>query len=265
MKKMWKKEKEQKSTPAPEVDVATLEVVEKIHNEFATASEKLYNEAISLIQKMGVPNEDKIERLKKLGFIQSNEVTGSEKVIAKKKEAETLKNVITYFHDRYPLYKFITEDSILKICKKYDLIYGEAAKYIGFVPEKNLKEMESFEVDPEDMLYHNTTQWRDSTYTYAQGIDNTKRALIMSTGKQPSDTAVIKHFNETYAPETKFNIVAPKEDFNISSREEIKNHKIVAKPIPDPVVLFPVNKGYLIITAWGPEASDPLVVNEKSN
>jgi len=34
---------------------------------------------------------------------------------------------------------------------------------------------------------------------------------------------------------------------------------------PDPVVLYPVEKGYIIVTAWGDEASDPLVANEQMN
>jgi len=35
--------------------------------------------------------------------------------------------------------------------------------------------------------------------------------------------------------------------------------------LADPVVLQPVKGGYLIITAWGDEASDELVVNQKFN
>lgn len=34
---------------------------------------------------------------------------------------------------------------------------------------------------------------------------------------------------------------------------------------PDPVVLKPIKGGYLILTAWGDEASDELVVNQKFN
>ena len=35
--------------------------------------------------------------------------------------------------------------------------------------------------------------------------------------------------------------------------------------ILDPVVLQPVMGGYMILAAWGDEASDPLVVNEQNN
>lgn len=35
--------------------------------------------------------------------------------------------------------------------------------------------------------------------------------------------------------------------------------------VPDPVVLQPVKGGFLIVCAWGEEASDEIVVNEKMN
>ena len=50
---------------------------------------------------------------------------------------------------------------------------------------------------------------------------------------------------------------------------ELKDFKLSKIEIPDPVVLQPVNfkgeKYYLIVTAWGDEASDELVVNETLN
>jgi len=50
---------------------------------------------------------------------------------------------------------------------------------------------------------------------------------------------------------------------------KVKDFKISKIEIPDPVVLKPVyyggQKHYLIVTAWGLEASDELVVNEKMN
>lgn len=43
---------------------------------------------------------------------------------------------------------------------------------------------------------------------------------------------------------------------------EKKGYQIVAK---DPIILQPVIGGYLIVTAWGDEAGDNLVVNEVKN
>jgi len=52
-------------------------------------------------------------------------------------------------------------------------------------------------------------------------------------------------------------------------KHEIKDFKISKIEIPDPVVLQPVlfenTKYYLILSAWGQEATDELVVNQKFN
>jgi len=53
---------------------------------------------------------------------------------------------------------------------------------------------------------------------------------------------------------------------DISGLELKEGYKLERKiEIPDPVVLQPVKGGYLILTAWGDEASDPLVMNEINN
>ena len=39
---------------------------------------------------------------------------------------------------------------MLKICQKYNLVYGAIDKYIGTVPDKNLKHIEEFKVAEED-------------------------------------------------------------------------------------------------------------------
>ena len=63
-------------------------------------------------------------------------------------------------------------------------------------------------------------------------------------------------------------IAAPLKDFNMTNAE-VKGFKISKIEIPDPIVLKPVifnnQKHYLIVTAWGLEASDELVVNQKFN
>ena len=70
----------------------------------------------------------------------------------------------------------------------------------------------------------------------------------------------------TEVSECGFEIVAPKKDFNTSNME-VKNYKLVE--IEDPIVLQPVyydsTKHYLIVTAWGTEASDELDFNVKNN
>jgi hypothetical protein len=47
--------------------------------------------------------------------------------------------------------------------------------------------------------------------------------------------------------------------------KQLQDYKIIKQAIPDPVVLKAVKDGYLILAAWGDEASDPIVVNEINN
>lgn len=62
-----------------------------------------------------------------------------------------------------------------------------------------------------------------------------------------------------------FKICAPKEDFDTRGYEVVDGYKLIY----DPIVLQPVSKdgieGYLIVTAWGDEATDEIVVNQINN
>lgn len=55
-------------------------------------------------------------------------------------------------------------------------------------------------------------------------------------------------------------ICAPVKDMETKGTRR-KGHRIY----DDPVVLQPVNGGYLVVTAWGNEASDENVINHNQN
>jgi len=67
-----------------------------------------------------------------------------------------------------------------------------------------------------------------------------------------------------YQKEISFSICAPMKDFNTKGMD-IRDRKLIARPVPDPVVLFPVNGGYLIVTAWGKESKDNQITHSKNN
>jgi len=226
------------------------DVITKVHTEFNTAGEKLYQKALAIINSAKLLNEDKVKRLVKMGFVRTKEVIQAEEILKKRSINEELVKRITYYREQYPLHKFITEQQVGGICQKYSLIYGKANQYTGFVPEKNLKIMEAFVLKEKDgMYYYSTGSWmsyNSAPISYEE----------YKTRK--------KETNDVYI-DTEFLIAAPAKDFNIPTKQHIVDHKIVDKPIPDPVVLAPVQGGYLIVTAWGEEASDPLVVNDINN
>jgi hypothetical protein len=138
------------------------EIVEEIHETFYTEVDRLLADA-KIANSLDTNKQDlidKCERLKSLGFTNTVEVKEAEKEILRlenlkrgNEEKKTLTEAINYFSFKYPNYKFITEESVRKICKKYNLVYGEISRYIGTVPDKNLKHIEGFKVLEDDECF----------------------------------------------------------------------------------------------------------------
>jgi hypothetical protein len=265
------------------------EIVEEIHQSFNTEVDKILD--FCKVRKSEDSEHqsllDKVARLEKLGFTNTTEVQSAQAEITRlatvKKENEDkqeLLDAVEYFMGKYP-YKFITESGVRKICDKYGLLYAPISKYIGTVPDKNLAEIENFKIDTEDEAYCNI----DVKYEYiprdsAGGIflgrhyreiksvvfgpnikgntlDISQRMMAEIDHIRPGESALV--------------IAAPIKDFEIKENENIVKGKIVSSKtvVKDPVVLRPViykNVAYfLVVTAWGLEASDELVANEKMN
>ena len=58
-------------------------------------------------------------------------------------------------------------------------------------------------------------------------------------------------------------ICAPADHFDLENYS-VRGTEVVAN-VKDPVVLYKVSGGYRIVTAWGPEASDPEILNPLNN
>jgi hypothetical protein len=247
------------------------EVIQEIHDTFYTEVDRLLEYA-----KIMRPEDttmqgliDKSARLKNLGFGKTKECIEADKEIARlneiKKRNESnkaLAKAISYFQHKYPLYKFITEDSVRKICAKYNLIYGPVDRYTGTVPEKNIQDMERFAIGQEDICcfkevrtIHGTSLMRRFS-SYDNMTSDHEKSYLSS-----------RNFLEV-CERCPLEIAAPASDFDTTGME-LKNFKLSPIEIPDPIVLQPVffegSKHYLIVTAWGLEASDEMIVNEKMN
>lgn len=249
----------------------TAEIIEEIHETFYTevnrllAEARIFNDVESDKQHL----IDKSDRLMSLGFTNTKEIQIAKKELKKlnkfkeeNKEKESLIEAINYFSFKYPNRKFITEESVIKICEKYGLVYGEVSRYKGVVPEANLKEIEAFRLKDEDRCYEKITTHKrafkrpETTYVGTGYIQKKRRA------RNPQNKSV-------EIREAPLEIAAPKKDFDLSGMV-IENYKLEKKmEIPDPIVLQPVFykgiKYYLILTAWGEEGYDELVFDEKKN
>lgn len=242
-------------------------VIERIHKEFYSEVDKLLETALKANSLDTDKQEliDKCIKLKKLGFVNTKEIKEAEIEIKRLeflKEENSYKidliESIKYFSFKYPNYKFITEESVSEICKKYGLIYGNISKYLGAVPDENLDKMENFLIQEKDECFLETEAY------HMYGSINNKKFVSFDDSKKEKNDRTFNYYFEKCPLE----IAAPIKDFDTKGMK-IENYNLSKVEIPDPIVLKPVffrdKKYFLIVTAWGLEASDEIVVNQKMN
>ncbi len=261
-------------------------IVEKIHRKFDTASEKLLTEAKAIVAAPVVLETEKIERLNKIGFNAAKPIGDAEKGFKKKEAAKEMIEAIEYYQVYYPSYKFIHEEQIQKICKKYKLLYGDGSNYLGDIPEKNLAEIEAFKLREED--YHEEELWgggwlNSMILRYSNPIPSPffyyspDSVLRSDTEKQETFKGIIPTIMEQQAKEEisvtetpkkqkpPFKICAPQKDFNMQGYEVKEGYKIVYDPIVIQPVKYKSILGGLIVSKWGLEGKDESLVNEIQN
>lgn len=262
------------------------EVLE-IHHEFEVASTKLLAEANLILKNSDNINKNKISRLNKLGFTKSEEVVSKTPIIKKAELSKYTINLIEYYKRNYPNNKFITEEQVKEICEKYSLVCGNVSRYTGFVPDTNLREIESFSLNKNDLpkyavveyinnsekIYqinkkHLTKKGREYILNDFFYLDSMEKVSFFFTTEAIKELN-IKPFNsyvQIVDNKNSLKICAPFKNMNIQGAGKISSYQINEKykdnPVPDPVVLQPVIGGYLILTAWGDEANDPIIKNQ---
>lgn len=269
------------------------EVVLKIHEEFMTASDKLLEQAMNIINDNPIIKSDKMQMLKSFGFDRVPEV---EEIIEKEKIVKLNKeqvDLVKYYRQKYPFQKFITHEQVQAICEKYKLVFGFVDMYTGFVPEKNLKEIASAKIDEKDKalkVYARKSMFDDAFIIEFSDFEikssNPKKQDYFHFFRKGDDKDYAFQSNDGisfYSSDKKnlfglrhlddirfivregLRICAPEKDMNLKGFTKNKWQLIPDKLFEDPVVLQDVKGGYLILTAWGNEASDPIVVNENLN
>jgi hypothetical protein len=303
------------------MDKYSPEVME-IHNKFNTASDDLLKKAEDILARQVSTNGEKNERLAALGFGKTKDQTVIENDKKEKDYQKKLIEAINHFRVRFPNYKFIPEKTAEKICKKHKLILGDVTQYTGFVPDKNLMDIERFfELHPDSKtIYYKNDEDKNSNDSGYLGIlsrlyGHTKTVISKGeyeeilakenaglkvkenqfvAGVDPIASTRSQRFTDMYdryltsqlnyyrdfmpslsqygsgskvsKVDAKLKICAPKAHMNMQGYELKNGYKAVW----DPIVSLEVEhangiKGLIIITAWGDEASDPLVVNQNNN
>lgn len=260
------------------------EVLE-IHHEFKIASEKMLAQANEIIANTTV-NKTKVELLQSLGFGQAREVLESSDKIKVLDLSTKQIELVRRYAIEYPSYKFITEKQVKHICHKYGLVFGDVSDYKGFVPEKNLKEIEQFL-----KIYNKKEQYTHvvDLYPYSgESMLNVPLTLELSIDQgyhlcqvkgtdrllqQPVFVEAMKgnYYGNLTLPDghdfsgkvnikkIAMKIAAPLKDMDMSGKTIENGYQVVEikKEIPDPVVFHHVEGGYIISTMWADEQFDP--------
>lgn len=207
-----------------ELPIATIE---EIHAEIDTAYERILAQASEILAEADIDRDGSLFALSQIGFKSANGVSESLEQRQKKENARKEAMLVKKYFALYPFNKFITKDELARICRKYGLVIGEPGYFIGQIPEENRAEILGFRAwagDNKDKL------WR----------------------------SFLSIFGKKYKPNPKrIKIVATINQFEAGSGykwrvdKETQELKLVD---PDPVVLFDVDEGYIIVSKWGAEA-----------
>lgn len=178
--------------------------------------------------------------------------------------------VASNFETRYKgLYKFIFEPQLERVCEKYNLFVRDVQLFIADIPETNINHMMNFS------LYTNDLPIGDRTVTWVDRIERAGIKIIRNEFESRISLSEIGKLSElARLDESIIQVAAVKEMFSPKAFEKSQSRIIRQEDVEapakgqvdlDPIVLCKVNGGYLIITAWGDEANDELVVNQNNN
>jgi len=226
-------------------------IVQEIHREFDIAGDKLIEEANIILGNTPKINESKVDLLKSLGFTQTKELVKAEEVKRQVEFTQQQLEAVNYYRREYPFNKFITEEQVQTICKKYGLVCGDVSKYQGFVPEKNLKEIANFKLKEKDARYYRTHHGIYGSHTY----NITYEKYLEHSNSIPQGMYIPRHEESYHNSIGQYKICAPLKDMDTRGMNITDGYKL--EHVPDPIVLQSVQHGYLIISKWADETFDP--------
>ena len=279
----------------PELPVYT---VKDIHNEFDSVEDTLLLEAdsllLSLMSKADTDLDAKAKQLEKLGFLKSSSVKEARELNTKVALTKEQASLIREYKQNYPFQKFLTEEELDRICQKYGLIYAPVGNYIGDVPQKNLNEitnaknLDRFLLPKNDRFVKIDCSSSDVDNIELMSIIKNPIKATFDLPRQYADETTMMEFVRTIGyngPRLKYPtliklevteiskeglfIAAPEKDFDltdISKKSKYGYFKSdVTLIIQDPIVFRYCKGGVQVLSKWGEEASDELVVNPIEN
>lgn len=270
-------------------------LIQEIHDEFDTAQDRLLQEAKKILASHSLTHNEKIEqlaeRLKSVGFSNTQIVREAEKIKDKRSKQQAHLDItreqaelIEYYKFNYPMLKFLTISELNRICDKYGLMYAPVSAYKKDVPEKNLKDIEGAQALKQGDIMpkkHKIIIKEFCSYVPSSVRDYFNKALfdnlpISTFDDYLRELCPIKYrgaylYNGDISIETidrsGLFIAAPKSHFDLKGlKKEGKGFfNISIIEIKDPIVFRYVKGGVQVLTKWGLEAEDPMLVVDKMN
>ncbi len=175
-----------------------------------------------------------------------------------------------YYAQHYPHAKFLLESQLMLICEDFNLYVRPTRFFMGNIPEKNVRDLMNFRFYLKDLegiievanVPIDESALRNLNAITWQKLEDLRTSreiqvfnLPLFTSRYISIAAVKELFNERAFGEHFGNARLPK-TAELPPKAQVDS---------DPLVLLKVRGGYLVITAWGPEANHELAINPKMN
>lgn len=257
---------------------------------FKEVHEDIDNEQLFLKKDHNIENfKEKATFLENVGF------TNSIATKLYKAVADNHSVVQSYDMKYNGLYKFILEPQLERICEKYNLFVRRPELFLGDIPESNINDIRNFSVYAEDILdFENVPVRRvrnEFTNTFGNYLDSSGDVINPHSDWMARYDVKLRKFTNYDSFFTSFSdikipiehlhhfglgdciTIAAVEDLFDTRAFEVSRERIIGKTELqpknqvdlDPIVLCQTKHGYIVVTAWGDEANDELVVNQKMN
>jgi hypothetical protein len=145
-----------------------VSIIKEIHSSFSTAEENILREAKRIIDI----DQQATNKLVSMGFTSAKNA----KYVDPGYRGQMREFV--YLQEIYkrvaPLYRFITEDKRLEICKKYGIVMAPVKAFIGDIPDNNVRDIVNFKIS--DNTYLTFTE-QTGTWTDGKGNVNDPKNL----------------------------------------------------------------------------------------
>ncbi len=255
--------------------------IEDVHNDFNIARTKIYENAQLVVNTSGFKPSEEMEKLHSLGFRSKQVIT----YMQSKQQFESnlkISQIIMDYKIKYPTNRFIDHVELVNIIKKYSLVVSSTENFIGQIPERNIKAIASFKLKEEDIRYvsgkpgvigrwvrdmeaeaiiekESKKREENGDFHYTSHMRRESPQKFINDGsvnfslskEQPQPR---RDSWETFnTNQNSLIVVGTSDQFDMQRVEAEKNSLRILDN--DPIVLCPVEYGYLIVTMWGEEAN----------